>query len=90
MIANTSTGADPTAEANEASGSEDKSVDGSAKSSERGGEKKPGPGVSTRRRRVVCATGNTEEKGDVTTEAAGPEKKRGSGGFPLLPRPTKK
>ncbi len=54
-------------------------------------EEKPkeesGTGVSTRGRRAVCATGNTEAK---VTEAAEPEKRRLSGGFPTLFRPSKK
>lgn len=49
-----------------------------------------GTGVSTRGRRAVRATGTPGGEADPTTEAAGPEKRRSSGSFPALPRPTKK
>jgi hypothetical protein len=79
----------------EASESEDESDDGSAKSSERK-EKTVADNISkgqkstavegtrvSRKRREVNKTGHT-------TEAAEPEKKRNTGMFPPLPRPTKK
>jgi hypothetical protein len=79
----------------EASESEDESDDGSAQSSERK-EKTVADNISkgqkstavegtqfSRKRREVNKTGHT-------TEAAEPEKKRNTGKFPPLPRPTKK
>ena len=80
---------DATAEAN---AGKDESQDGSVKSSEKDEEeeerpkKESGNGVSTRGRRAVSATNNTEP-----TEAAGPEKRRAVGStFPMLVRPVKK
>jgi hypothetical protein len=76
--------------------SKDGSQNGSVKSSERDEEEeeeeepkaRSDTGVSTRGRRAVCATGNTEAK---VTEAAEPEKRRASGSsFPALFRPSKK
>jgi hypothetical protein len=82
---------DETAEAN---AGKDESQDGSVKSSEKDEEEKEKPkeessnGVSTRGRRAVRATSNTEAK---VTEAAEPEKRRSSGStFPMLFRPVKK
>ena len=82
---------DETAEANAGKG---ESQDGSVKSSEKDEEEEEKPkeesgnGVSTRGRRAVCATNNTEAK---VTEAAEPEKRRASGSaFPMLFRPSKK
>jgi hypothetical protein len=91
-MSNSSPGVDADDETAEASAGKDESQDGSVKSSEKDEEEEEKPkeesgnGVSTRGRRAVCATNNTE-----VTEAAEPEKRRASGSaFPMLFRPVKK
>jgi hypothetical protein len=79
----------------EASESEDESDDGSAKSSERK-EKTVADNISKGQKpTAVEGTRVSRKRGEVnqtgqTTEAAGPEKKRKTGMFPPLLRPTKK
>ena len=91
-MSNSSPDVDADDETAEANAGKDESQDGSVKSSEKDEEEEEKPkeepvnGVSTRGRRVVCATSNTE-----ATEAAEPEKRRAIGsGFPVLVRPSKK
>lgn len=93
-MSNSSLDVDADDETAEANAGKDESQDGSVKSSEKDEEEEEKPkeessnGVSTRGRRVVCATSNTEAK---VTEAAEPEKRRASGSaFPMLFRPAKK
>ena len=93
-MSNSSPGVDADDETAEANAGKDESQDGSVKSSEKDEEEEERPkaesgnGVSTRGRRAVCTTVNTEAK---VTEAAEPEKRRASGSaFPMLFRPAKK
>jgi hypothetical protein len=93
-MSNSSPDVDADGETAGASEGKVESEEGSVKSSEIDEEEeeklKEGSGtrVSTRGRRAVCATGNTEAK---VTEAAEPEKRRASGSaFPVLFRPSKK